>query len=72
MFKPFVILLSLLMTSSLLNGCALTKTNNEKDVCTKMKRELIYQSNNLNREAVWTTQSQKENYKQKMRDANCL
>jgi len=64
--------LGLAVVVSLLSGCAITKPSNQQDVCTKMKREWVYHTSNLNNEAAWTTQYQKEQFKQKMRENNCL
>lgn len=61
---------SVAVAASLLNGCELTKSNN--NVCTKMKREWLYNTNNPNREATWNTQAQKDAFRQKMKENNCI
>lgn len=72
MLKKLAILFSLPLILSLLSGCAFNKPAAQADVCTKMKRELIFRTGNPNHEAAWTTQAQKEAFKQKMRENNCI
>lgn len=72
MLKILAASLSLILASALLNGCALIKSSNEQQLCTKLKREWTYHTNNPNREAAWATNAQKEQFRQKMRDNNCI
>lgn len=72
MLRKLALTLGLLVSASLLNGCAITKPTNQQELCTKMKREWVYHTNSLNHEAAWTTDYQKEQFKQKMRENNCL
>lgn len=72
MLKKLSLLVSLAAGLALLNGCTLTKPQNQQELCTQMKRQMIFRSSNPNHEAAWTTHAQKEQFKQKMRENNCL
>ena len=71
MSRKTVIATGLLISITLLASCTLTKHEDQQQLCTKMKREWTYQTQNLNHEAAWTTRYQKDQFKQKMHENNC-
>jgi hypothetical protein len=54
-----------------LYGCTLTNVTDHTELCNKLQRQAIYNKNNLNNEAGWTTPTQKDHLKDLIKQYNC-
>jgi len=53
-------------------GCTVSQPKLSEDTnCTRLKRQYIYNSSNLNNEAGWVTSSQRQSLEDQLKQNNC-